>query len=70
MVVRLEQLQQGYETIKNKINLAKPDAKVTTPSTAAVNALRKMNFTKVAIFTPYSKPLNDEVINYFQKRKL
>ena len=56
----------GYETIKNKINLAKPDAKVTTPSTAAVNALRKMNVTKVAIFTPYSKPLNDEVINYFK----
>ena len=56
----------GYETIKNKINLAKPNAKVTTPSTAAVNALRKMNVTKVAIFTPYSKPLNDEVINYFK----
>jgi maleate isomerase len=56
----------GYEAIKSKINLAKPNAKVTTPSTAAVNALRKMNVTKVAIFTPYSKPLNDEVINYFK----
>ena len=56
----------GYEVIKNKVNLAKPEAKVTTPSTAAVKALRKMNINKVAIFTPYSKPLNDEVINYFK----
>ena len=29
--------------LKNKINIAKPEAKVTTPSTAALNALKKMN---------------------------
>ena len=57
----------GYETIKNKINLAKPEAKVTTPSTAAINAFRKMKINKIAIFTPYSKALNDEVIDYFKK---
>ena len=56
----------GYETIKKKINLAKPEAKVTTPSTAAVNALRKMKINNIAIFTPYSKPLNDEVVDYFE----
>ena len=33
----------GHEVIKNKVNLAKPEAKVTTPSTATVKALRKMN---------------------------
>ena len=42
-------------------------AKVTTPSTAAINALKKMNISKVSIFTPYSKKLNDEVVNYFKK---
>ena len=57
----------GYETIKKKVNLAKPEAKVTTPSTAAVNAFRKMKINKIAIFTPYSKALNDEVIDYFKK---
>ena len=57
----------GYETIKKKINLAKPEAKVTTPSTAAINAFRKMKINKIAIFTPYSKALNDEVIDYFKK---
>ena len=56
----------GYETIKNKVNLAKPEAEVTTPSTAAINALRKMKINKIAIFTPYSKILNDEVIDYFK----
>ena len=56
----------GYENIKNKINQAKPEAKVTTPSTAALNALKKMNIKKIAIFTPYSKALNDDVLNYFK----
>jgi len=57
----------GYENIKKKVNLAKPEAKVTTPSTAAVNALKKMKIKKIAIFTPYSKALNDDVIEYFKK---
>ena len=57
----------GYENIKNKINKAKPEAKVTTPSTAALNALKKMNIKKISSFTPYSKILNDDVINYFKK---
>ena len=56
----------GYDVIKKKVNLAKPEAKVTTPSTAAINALKKMNINKIAIFTPYSKLLNDDVIKYFE----
>jgi maleate isomerase len=43
----------GYDSIKNKIKLAKSEAKVTTPSTAAINALKKMNINKISIFTPY-----------------
>ena len=57
----------GYETIKKKVNQAKPEAEVTTPSTAAINALRKLKINKIAIFTPYSKALNDEVIDYVAK---
>ena len=57
----------GYDSIKKKIELAKPEAKVTTPSTAASNALKKLNVSKVAIFTPYSKKLNDEVVDYFKE---
>jgi len=40
---------------------------VTTPSTASIKALKKLNVNKVAIFTPYSKKLNDEVLDFFKK---
>ena len=60
-------IASGYDLIKNKINLAKPEARVVTPSSAAVNALRKMNIKKVSIFTPYSEKLNNDVVDYFKK---
>ena len=60
-------IASGYDSIKNKINLAKPEAKVVTPSSAAVKALRKMNVKKVSIFTPYSEKLNNDVVDYFKK---
>tara|TARA_B100000780_G_scaffold76230_1_gene51389 strand:+ start:4461 stop:5207 length:747 start_codon:yes stop_codon:yes gene_type:complete len=60
----------GYETIKSKINLAKPDAKVTTPITSAIKALRALNINKISIFTPYTKMINDSVINYFNKENI
>ena len=40
---------------------------MTTPSTAAVNALKKLNINKIYLFTPYPKKLNDEVIEFFKK---
>ena len=60
-------IASGYSSIKKKINLAKPEAKVTTPSTAAINALKKLGLKKISIFTPYLKALNDEVVDYFKK---
>ena len=56
----------GYEAIKKKIKTAKPEAIVTTPSTASIKALKKLNIKKIAIFTPYSKKLNDEVLDFFK----
>ena len=57
----------GYNSIEQKIKLAKPQAQVTTPSTAAIKALKKLKIEKICIFTPYSKKLNDEVVEYFKK---
>jgi len=57
----------GHSSIEKKVKLAKPEAKVTTPSTAAIKALKKLNIKKLSIFTPYSKKLNDEVVDYFKK---
>ena len=60
----------GYNTIKSKINLAKPDAKVTTPITSAIKALKELNIKKISIFTPYTKKINDSVVNYFKKENI
>ena len=57
----------GHSAIEQKVKLAKPEAKVTTPSTAAIKALKKLKIQKLSIFTPYSKKLNDEVVEYFKK---
>ena len=57
----------GFDAIQKKIKDAKPEAIVTTPSTASIKALKKLNINKVAIFTPYSKKLNDEVLDFFKK---
>ena len=57
----------GFSAIEQKIKLAKPETKVTTPSTAAIKALKKLNIKKLSIFTPYSKKLNDEVVDYFKQ---
>ena len=55
----------GYESIEKKVKAAKPKAELSTPSSAAIKALRKLEVKKLAIFTPYSKKLNDEVVSYF-----
>ena len=60
----------GYDTIKSKINLAKPDAKVTTPITSTIKAIKKLGIKKISIFTPYTKLINDSVVNYFKKEKI
>ena len=57
----------GYSSIEEKIKKAKPSTNVTTPSTAAVKALKKLNIKKIYLFTPYPKKLNDEVIEFFKK---
>ena len=56
----------GHASIEKRVKEAKPMADVSTPSTAAIKALKKMNIKKVSIFTPYSKKLNDDVIDYFE----
>ena len=60
----------GYDLIKTKVNLAKPEAKVTTPITAAVKALEALVIKKISIFTPYTKTINDLVVGYFEKENI
>jgi maleate isomerase len=60
----------GYDAIKLKINLAKPESKVTTPITAAVKAINKLGIKKISIFTPYTKTINDSVAKYLKDQNI
>ena len=60
----------GYQSIFEKVNLAKPNTKVTTPITSAVNAIKSLKIKKLSVFTPYTDEINQSVINYFEKEKI
>ena len=60
----------GYDIIEKNIKLSKPEAKVTTPITSAIKALKAFNINKISVFTPYTKSINDSVLNYFKKKIL
>ena len=57
----------GYNSIETKIKQAKSEAKVITPSTAAIKALKKLKIKKISVFTPYIKDLNNNVVEFFRK---
>jgi len=60
----------GYDVIEENVKLAKPEAKVTTPITSAIKALKAFGINKVSVFTPYTKSINDSVVNYFDKENI
>ena len=60
----------GYDLIEKNIKLAKPEAKVTTPITSAIKALKAFNISKISVFTPYTKSINDSLISYFNKENI
>ena len=60
----------GYSSIYKKVNLAKPNTKVTTPITSAIKALKKLNINKISVFTPYTDEINQSVVEYFKKENI
>ena len=60
----------GYSSIYEKVNSAKPNTKVTTPITSAINAIKALKINKLSIFTPYTDEINQSVINYFKKENV
>tara|TARA_B100000795_G_scaffold214834_1_gene168636 strand:+ start:56 stop:799 length:744 start_codon:yes stop_codon:yes gene_type:complete len=60
----------GYDVIKEKVNLAKPESKVTTPITSSVKALNILGINKISIFTPYTKTINESMIDYFKNENI
>ena len=60
----------GYSSIYKKVNLAKPNTKVTTPITSTIKALKKLNINKISVFTPYTDEINQSVAEYFKKENV
>ena len=60
----------GYPSIYEKVNLAKPNTKVTTPITSAIKALKKLNINEISVFTPYTDEINQSVTEYFKKENV
>ncbi len=60
----------GEDVIKNQVHKSKPESEVTTPITAAIKALGKLNLKKIAVLTPYPKEVNLTVYNYLKQKNL
>ena len=60
----------GEDSIKEKIQLAKPNCYVTTPITSAIKAFKLMNIKKIAVFTPYPESVNKTIYEYFSKKNI
>jgi maleate isomerase len=60
----------GEDHISNQVRKSKPEAKVTTPITAALKAFEKLNLKNIAVLTPYPKDVNLTVFEYLNKNNL
>ena len=60
----------GAERIKQEIKKSKPNAKVTTPITAAIKAFKYLGIKKIAVLTPYPKDVNVTVFNYLKENNI
>lgn len=55
----------GDAAVTAAIHQAKPTAQCTTPSAAAVAALRALNTTRIGLITPYTTAINQDLAAYF-----
>ncbi len=56
----------GEETVFNRIREVQPDAKCTTPITAAFAAFDAFDAKRIAVLTPYTRDVNDKVRRYIE----
>tara|TARA_B100001250_G_scaffold266357_1_gene229732 strand:- start:182 stop:934 length:753 start_codon:yes stop_codon:yes gene_type:complete len=60
----------GEDHIERQVQKSKPNAKVTTPITAAIKAFKKLKLNNIAVLTPYPKDVNLTVFNYLISNKI
>jgi len=57
----------GPARVKELCQASKPSAKVTNPITAAVEALKTLKASPIALVTPYRDEINQQMRTYFEK---
>ncbi|MFK7855464.1 MAG: hypothetical protein AB8B79_15180 [Granulosicoccus sp.] len=57
----------GEDVVFSHINEAKPGALCTTPVTAAFAAFKALGAKRIAVLTPYSRSVNEIVVDYLQR---
>jgi len=58
----------GEEKVFEHILSARPEAKCTTPITAAFAAFKALEANNIAVLTPYSQEINDTVADYIENK--
>lgn len=58
----------GEERVFERIQETRPEAKCTTPITAAFAAFKALNAQNLAVLTPYRQDVNDKVAEYIEAR--
>ncbi len=58
----------GEEKVFEKLRAAKPDARCTTPITAAFAAFRSLDAARIGVLTPYRADVNEIVADYIRAR--
>ncbi len=58
----------GEERVFERIHERRPEAKCTTPITAAFAAFRALNASNLAVLTPYRQDVNDQVASYIENK--
>jgi len=57
----------GEETVFSRIHEVQPDAKCTTPATAAFAAFNALGAKRIAVLTPYRADVNAQVKSYIER---
>jgi len=61
-------MELGEDAVFDELRKARPDAKFTTPITGALAAFKTLGMRRIAVLTPYSREINENVRRYIEGR--
>lgn len=57
----------GDDAVETAVRIAKPDAKVVTPSASVVRGLKALGATAISVLTPYTLETSEPMARYFER---